>query len=243
MKVNPIMIKKILIADDDQILRTVLRNYLQKEGFEVKDVASGLEGLEAFDQYEPDLVVSDVGMPVMNGLEFCRKLRSQPSGQLVPFIFLSGQNELEDKIQGHAIGGDDYITKPFDLKELLAKIQAQLDRVHRMNTEMSRLLENLRVSQKNHNILNTQASNFGNITQTLTLETDLDTLPISPAEERVFWEVIQGLTNKQISDHLFISPRTVQTHVSSILNKLGLENRSQLVRFAYENGYCRDIKV
>jgi DNA-binding NarL/FixJ family response regulator len=62
-------------------------------------------------------------------------------------------------------------------------------------------------------------------------------LPLTPAEERVFWEVIQGLTNKQISERLFISARTVQTHVSSILHKLGLENRSQLVRFAYEQGY------
>jgi DNA-binding NarL/FixJ family response regulator len=62
-------------------------------------------------------------------------------------------------------------------------------------------------------------------------------LPLTPAEERVFWEVIQGLTNKQISDRLFISPRTVQTHLSSILNKLQLENRSQLIRFAYEQRY------
>jgi DNA-binding NarL/FixJ family response regulator len=62
-------------------------------------------------------------------------------------------------------------------------------------------------------------------------------LPLTPAEERVFWEVIQGYTNKQISDRLFISPRTVQTHLSNILNKLNLENRTQLVRFAYEQGY------
>jgi DNA-binding CsgD family transcriptional regulator len=62
-------------------------------------------------------------------------------------------------------------------------------------------------------------------------------LPLTPAEERVFWEVVQGLTNKQISDRLFISPRTVQTHLSNILGKLALDNRSQLVRFAFENGY------
>ncbi|MGL5835601.1 MAG: response regulator transcription factor, partial [Waterburya sp.] len=62
-------------------------------------------------------------------------------------------------------------------------------------------------------------------------------LPLTPAEERVFWETIQGYTNKQISDRLFISPRTVQTHLSNILNKLNLSNRTQLVRFAYEQGY------
>lgn len=67
--------------------------------------------------------------------------------------------------------------------------------------------------------------------------TPSEELPLTPAEARVFWEVIQGFTNKQISERLFISPRTVQTHISNILNKLQLENRSQLVRFAYERGY------
>jgi DNA-binding CsgD family transcriptional regulator len=62
-------------------------------------------------------------------------------------------------------------------------------------------------------------------------------LPLTPAEERVFWEVIQGYTNKQISDRLFISPRTVQAHLGSIFSKLQLENRAQLVRFALEKGY------
>ncbi|PZV03274.1 MAG: DNA-binding response regulator, partial [Leptolyngbya sp.] len=62
-------------------------------------------------------------------------------------------------------------------------------------------------------------------------------LPLTPAEERVFWEVVQGFTNKQIGEHLFLSPRTVQTHLSNMLAKLNLENRSQIVRFAFEHGY------
>jgi DNA-binding NarL/FixJ family response regulator len=225
--------KKILVADDDQILRTVLKNFLEKQGFEVKDVASGKEGLEAFAQFVPDLVVSDVAMPVMNGLEFCRKLRSQPTGQLVPFIFLSGQNEVEDRIQGHSMGADDYLTKPFELKELLAKIQTQLDRVQRINLEMLRLMQNFQASQQPApppHPVKIESSQINEPTET-------QPLPLTPAEERVFWEVIQGKTNKQISECLFLSPRTVQTHVSSILNKLGLENRSRLVRFAYEQGY------
>jgi DNA-binding NarL/FixJ family response regulator len=62
-------------------------------------------------------------------------------------------------------------------------------------------------------------------------------LPLTPSEEKVFWEVVQGFTNKQIAEHLFISPRTVQTHLSNMLAKLHLTNRSQVVRFAFENGY------
>lgn len=233
---SPIM-KKILIADDDQILRTVLKNYLQKHGFEVTDVASGQEGLEAFAENVPDLIVSDVAMPVMNGLDFCRQLRSQPSGQLVPFIFLSGQNELEDRIQGHAIGADDYVTKPFELKELLAKIKSQLERVDRIKTEMMHLMQNFQASQQSKTNFNLEYSATSNSNSHISFAEKIESLPLTPAEERVFWEVIQGLTNKQISERLYLSPRTVQTHVSSILNKLGLENRSQLVRFAYEHGY------
>jgi DNA-binding NarL/FixJ family response regulator len=62
-------------------------------------------------------------------------------------------------------------------------------------------------------------------------------MPLTPAEERVFWQVVQGFTNKQIGEHLFLSPRTVQTHLSNMLTKLNLENRSQIVRFAFEQGY------
>lgn len=233
--------KKILVVDDDNILRTVLKHYLEKQGYQVKDVASGNEGLTAFNEYSPDLVVSDVAMPEMDGLEFCRNLRSQPSGQLIPFIFLSGKDKLEDRVQGHSMGADDYLTKPFEMKELLAKIEGLLEKSRRIHTEIVRLIQQL--SAVNHTKLEPVAApkSFERKAE-MTIATVKDIkklapLPLTPAEERVFWEVIQGLTNKQISDRLFISPRTVQTHLSNILSKLQLENRSQLVRFAYEQGY------
>jgi DNA-binding NarL/FixJ family response regulator len=225
--------KKILVVDDDSILRKVLRNYLEQQGYQVQDASSGTEGLAAFELYSPDLIVSDVAMPEVDGFEFCRRLRSQPSGQLVPFIFLSARDDLEDKIQGHSMGADDYLTKPFEMKELLAKIEALLERTRRIHSEIVRLLQQM----------TNQPSSLPNIdreSKPINAAVEgkkLVPLPLTPAEERVFWEVIQGLTNKQISDNLFISPRTVQTHLSSILTKLKLDNRTQLVRFAYEQGY------
>ena len=78
-------------------------------GYQVKQVSSGAEALEACLKNPPDLLVSDVMMPEMDGLEFCRRLRSTPSGQLMPFIFLSGRGELEDRIHGHSMGADDYL--------------------------------------------------------------------------------------------------------------------------------------
>lgn len=232
--------KKILVVDDDRTLRIALKRALEKMGYQVKQVSSGAEALEACTKNPPDLVVSDVMMPEMDGLEFCRRLRSTPSGQLMPFIFLSGRGELEDRIHGHSMGADDYLIKPVDPRELAAKIEAQLERTRRIHSLIVQLMH-----------LNASSIGLESTPQIATpepveveipqIETEVVAtpipLPLTPAEERVFWEVIQGLTNKEISIRLFISPRTVQTHLSSILNKLKLPNRGQLIRFAYEKGY------
>ncbi len=229
--------KRILIVDDDRTMRTVLTRYLENRGYQVEQFGSGSEALAAFAKNPPDLVVSDVMMPEMDGLEFCRRLRSTPSGQLMPFIFLSGKGELEDRIYGHEIGADDYLTKPVDPRELVAKIEAQLERTRRIHSEIVRLMQ----MASSRSMQSLSQASLPETSETTGVSAEAaappSPLPLTPAEERVFWEVIQGLTNKQISDRLFISPRTVQTHLSSILNKLGLENRAQLIRFAYEQGY------
>lgn len=209
--------KKILIVDDDTTLRVALERYLLKRGFVVQTAASGVWALKTFQEDPADLIVSDILMPEMDGFEFCRRVRMSRSGQLVPFIFLSSRSEIEDRVQGHSMGADDYLIKPFEARELLAKIDAQLERSRRTHAEIVRLLQQV---------------------TTLPAATPSPApLPLTPAEEKVFWEVIQGHTNKQIGEHLFVSPRTVQTHLSNILNKLQLENRSQLVRYAFEQGY------
>lgn len=212
--------KKVLIVDDDITLRTALTRYLENRGYIVREAASGTEGLVVFEQDPPDLVVSDVVMPEMDGLEFCRRLRSMRTGQLVPFIFLSSRKDIDDRIQGHQMGADDYLAKPFEPRELVAKIEAQLERSRRIHAEIVRLMQKT-----------------GDEASDAPPSAQLEPLPLTPAEEKVFWQVIQGLTNKQIGDQLFVSPRTVQTHLSNILSKLQLENRSQLIRYAFERGY------
>lgn len=220
--------KKILFVDDDITLRTAISRYLQNRGYSVQDAASGADGLMAFEQNPPDLVVSDVMMPEMDGFEFCRRLRATRSGQLVPFIFLSSRKELDDRIHGHQIGADDYLVKPFEPKELVAKIEAQLERSRRIHSEIVRLMQQTAVA---------------NAQPAAPVAANPTPLPLTPAEEKVFWEVIQGYTNKQIGDRLFVSPRTVQTHLSNILSKLELENRSQLIRFAFEHGYHPPVEA
>ncbi len=239
--------KRILVVDDDKILRMMVKHHLEKQGFVVEEADSGVDALNLFQRDPPDLVVSDVIMPQMDGFEFCRRLRTNPAGKLVPFIFLSSKGELDDRIEGHAIGADDYLIKPFEPLELVAKIEAQLERSRRIHSEIIRLMQqfthqtslNPRDEIESVKSINTPAESrdrpgveSGDLTPL-----PPEPLPLTPAEARVFWEVIQGHTNKQIAGSLVISPRTVQTHLSRILSKLGLENRSQLVRFAFEHGY------
>jgi DNA-binding NarL/FixJ family response regulator len=232
--------KKILVVDDDSILRTVLKHSLEREGYQVQEFASGNEALAAFERLFPDVIVSDVAMPMMDGFEFCRRLRAQPTGQLIPFIFLSARNELEYRVQGHDCGGDDYLTKPFEMKELIAKIESSIERTRRIHADIVHLLQQISLNQSSQSAVSTLPVNVNTSQNSNSVKSDRTQpipLPLTPAEERVFWEVIQGYTNRQISERLFISHRTVQTHLSNILNKLNLENRTQLVRFAYEEGY------
>lgn len=209
--------RTVLIVDDDLTLQAALSRRLQQQGFEVINATSAADGLRLFTEHRPDVVVSDVLMPQMDGFEFCRRLRASPSGELVPFIFLSSLSEVESRIHAHNIGADDYLVKPFHPRELIAKINGLIDRTEKIQAQVERMVQQVR-SQTD----STAAPN---------------PLPLTPAEAKVFWEVIQGYTNKQIGERLFISPRTVQTHLSNILSKLSLENRSQLIRFAFEHGY------
>ncbi|MFM9265545.1 response regulator [Tychonema sp. BBK16] len=217
--------ERILVVDDEADCQTVLAMYLEGQGYRVQCATSAIEALSIFENDPPDLVISDVMMPEMDGFEFCRRLRNTHLGKLMPFIFLSGQGEIGSKVEGHSIGADDYLVKPFQSEEILAKVKAQLERSHRIHAEIVRLLQNstsLAIKPK---------------TLAVAPPPPPAPLPLTPAEERVFWEVIQGYTNKQISHRLFISPRTVQAHLGSIFSKLHIENRSQLVKFALERGY------
>ena len=125
--------KRILIVDDNKLERTVLTQYLKNLGYQVESASSGAEALTTCSQNPPDLVISDMMMPQMDGLEFCRRLRAMPSGKLVPFIFLSGKNAQQDRMNGLEIGADDYLIKPVNPKELVAKIEALLERTPRIH--------------------------------------------------------------------------------------------------------------
>ena len=117
---------RILVVDDEPYITDLLGAALRFEGFEVETAATGTEALTAAEQGRHDLVLLDVMLPDVNGTEVCRKLRSQ--GLRTPVLFLTARDATEDKVVGLTVGGDDYVTKPFSLDELVARIHAVLRR-------------------------------------------------------------------------------------------------------------------
>jgi two-component system response regulator MprA len=116
---------RVLIVEDDADIADVLRRSLRNEGYEVRTSADGVEALDIASGFIPDLVVLDLGLPVMDGVEVCRRLRSDGD---VPILMLTARAETEDRVTGLDSGADDYLVKPFERQELLARIRALLRR-------------------------------------------------------------------------------------------------------------------
>lgn len=119
------MPKKILIVEDEANIRELLRLYLEREGYTVLEAENGVEGIKKWKSDKPDMLLLDVMMPVMDGWAVCREIRAESD---VPIIMLTAKGETADRVSGLEMGADDYIVKPFEVKELLARVHAVLRR-------------------------------------------------------------------------------------------------------------------
>ena len=126
---------KILIVEDDRTLLEGLKYSLSREGYRVSTAVDGVQALEVAREERPDLIVLDIMLPELDGLEVCRILRKE--GMAMPILMLTAKAEEIDRVVGLELGADDYITKPFSLRELLARIRASLRRVEMMQREVS----------------------------------------------------------------------------------------------------------
>ena len=122
----------VLIVEDDKNIQELLQLYLEKEGYAVTVAGDGGQGLTKFRAIKPDLVLLDVMMPVMDGWEVCKAIRAESR---TPVIMLTAKGELDDKITGLKAGADDYVTKPFEMRELIARIEAVLRRSEGVTAE------------------------------------------------------------------------------------------------------------
>lgn len=123
---------KILVIDDDQNIGDLLKIYLTNEGYDVKVAHDGIEGLSYFKMYEPDMVLLDIMLPKKDGLQVCREIKESSSK---PIIMISAKGEVFDKVLGLEMGADDFVVKPFDMKELSARIKSVLRRYKSQNNQ------------------------------------------------------------------------------------------------------------
>ena len=116
------MSKKILIVEDDDNIRELLRLYLEREGFEISEAENGAVGLSTWKAQNPDMMLLDVMMPVMDGWQVCKEIRA--SGSTMPIIMITAKGETMDKVSGLELGADDYIVKPLEMREVIARVRA-----------------------------------------------------------------------------------------------------------------------
>lgn len=208
------MAERLLVVDDEVNLLRAVAAMLRTEGYEVTTARSGRDALTHVARSVPDLVVSDIRMPGMDGYQLARALRDSPRTSLVPIVFLTAKGETEDRVEGFRTGVDAYLTKPFEPEELLAVIRSILNRVERTHAQIARL-----VGVKDE----AEAA----------VARDEE---LTDAEWRVAEAVARGLSNKEIAAEFSISVRTVENHISHVLAKKGFSNRVEIARHVLEGG-------
>lgn len=215
--------EKILVVDDDKNICELLRLYLVKEGYSVTMAHDGEAALTDFDKLHPDLVLLDVMMPVMDGWEVCRKIRAKDN---TPIIMLTAKGETYDKVLGLELGADDYVVKPFDAKEVVARVKAVLRRTQGKNDNAEESKEVVTYDKLEINIANYELKVNGVQIDTPPKELEL-IYHFASNPNRVF-------TRDQLLDEVwgfefYGDSRTVDVHVKRLREKLeGVSDKWEL---------------
>ncbi|MBG0744406.1 response regulator transcription factor [Cylindrospermopsis raciborskii LB2897] len=231
------MSAQLLLVDDEPGLREAVKEYLQESGFGVRVASNAREGWELIQQNIPDLVISDVMMPQVDGYQFLKQLRDDPRLTSLPVIFLTAKGMTGDRIQGYQAGVDAYLPKPFDPDELIAIINNLLEKRVTQTTVVGEDSENIEIAKLAHEI--------AKIKDLLSPRIGISQTPppfaidLTPREQSVLNLVAQGLMNKEIARKLETSVRNVEKYVSRLFSKTGTNSRTELVRFALEHGLAQ----
>jgi DNA-binding NarL/FixJ family response regulator len=203
--------KRLLLIDDDPNLILLVKDYLEFRGYEVITAENGQEALEVLDKDTPDMIICDVMMPQMDGYSLVEHVRKNPRTNWIPVLFLSAKGQSQDRVKGLNTGADVYMVKPFEPEELVAQVESSLK-------QASRLIQRQEKSSDS----------------SLKIQVPFD-VELTPTELRVVQFVARGMANREIADELNVSQRTIESHVSNMLGKTGLHNRTELARWAIEN--------
>ncbi len=217
----------ILVVDDEPGIRLSISDYLELCGYTTVIASNGEEGLAWVGKARPNLIVTDIMMPRLDGYEFIRQVRQLPEFRLIPVVFLTAKTQTHERIKGYQAGCDAYLPKPFELEEVAAVVRNLLDRTQLIQTEW--LARSVPPS--------THRQSLEARGEERSLRASLSSLnfTLTNREQEVLHLLADGLSNAQIGDRLHLSPRTIEKYVSSLLSKSNTSNRAELVRFALKH--------
>lgn len=225
---------KILIVDDEENICELVRLYIEKEGFDAIIANDGQEAVAKFNKEKPDLILLDIMLPIKDGWQVCREIRAQSK---VPIIMLTAKGETFDKVLGLELGADDYVVKPFESKELIARIRAVLrrsaDSVDEKADEDELSFDGLKINQSTYEVY-----------------IDDKKVEMPPKEFELLYFLAKNtnkvFTRDQLLDEIwgyefFGDSRTVDVHIKRIREKLEGENRTWALKTVWGVGYKFEV--
>ena len=224
----------VLVVEDEAALATMLRYNLEKQGFRVEEAADGQEALTRIAETQPDLVLLDWMLPQMSGIEVCRQIRRRSSTRDLPVIMVTARTEDQDAVRGLNTGADDYITKPFSMESLLARMRALLRRTNAVPTKGHLEFHDITMDLAVHRVQrNGRAIHLGPTEFRL-----LEFFMHHP--KRVFSR--EELLDAVWGPDIHVEPRTVDVHIRRLRKSINAKDELDIVRTVRAAGYALDTE-
>lgn len=221
---------QVLLVEDEPAQREVLAYNLESEGFDVRHAENGEEAMLLVAEAKPDLIILDWMMPIMSGLEVCRQIKTRPDTRGIPIIMLSARSEEVDAVRGLDTGADDYVIKPYNLRELMARVRNQLRRVRPSSARTQLQFEDLTLDPESHRV-----SRAGR------------EIRLGPTEYRLLVTLLEKprrvFSRDQLLDHvwgrdIYVDTRTVDVHIARLRKAITTEDEPDLIRTVRGTGYA-----
>ena len=223
---------KVLVIDDDVNICELIRLYMEKEGYEVQTVYNGLKAIDFFKDFTPNIVILDIMLPGADGWQVCREIRKVSN---IPIIMLTAKGETFDKVLGLELGADDYMVKPFDPKELVARVKAVLRRYEHREPDLQEIIyPNLVINKTNY-----------------TVKVNGKEMELPPKELELLYFLASNpnkvFTREQLLEHVwgfdfYGDSRTVDVHIKRLREKLENESQVWQLKTVWGVGYKFEVK-
>jgi two-component system phosphate regulon response regulator PhoB len=222
----------VMVVEDETSLMTMLRYNLEKEGYRVTEAGDGEEAITVADETPPDAVILDWMLPRMSGVEVCRQLRRKSETRNVPVIMLTARSEESDKVRGLNVGADDYMTKPFSMVELMARVRALLRRAKPSQAKGQLTFADIVMDLDAHRV--SRAGKY---------------IHLGPTEFRLLQYLMERpgtvfsreeLLNGVWGPDIYVEPRTVDVHIRRLRKALNVEDCLDVIRTVRAAGYALD---